>query len=176
MVIPLQTLLRGYLPTFVLALCWRLFMSLNPLVAAVGGLVVVLSLWVADHSVQVKKQAQQESASLADELEVQRAHVAGLAIALRDQSAIRTVLSEMNTRLNQAQSTLAGQTAHINRSLAELKRSDEQITAYLASPVPGALGLRYARTETTDPVEYRAGAAGVRADLVPAAGSAGSDR
>lgn len=151
-------------------------MSLNPLVAAVGGLVVVLSLWVADHSVQVKKQAQQESASLADELEVQTAHVAGLIIALRDQSAIRTVLSEMNTRLNQTQSTLAGQTAHINRSLAELKRSDEQITAYLASPVPGALGLRYARTETTDPVEYRAGAAGVRADLVPTAGSAGSYR
>lgn len=151
-------------------------MSLNPLVAAVGGLVVVLSLWFADHSRQVKEQALQANAGFVEQNAALIAHSNELASALRDQAAVRAVLSDMNTRLNQTQSTLAGQTAHLNRSLAELKRSDEQITAYLASPVPGALGLRYARTETTDPVEYRAGAAGVRADLVPTAGSASSDR
>ena len=151
-------------------------MSFNPWVAAGGGLVVVLSLWFADHSRQVKEQALQANAGLVEQNAALIAHGNELASALRDQAAVRAVLSDMNTRLNQTQSTLAGQTAQLNRSLAELKRSDEQITAYLASPVPGALGLRYARTETTDPVEYRAGAAGVRADLVPSAGSAGSDR
>ena len=151
-------------------------MSFNPWVAAGGGLVVVLSLWFADHSSQVKDQAVQASAAFKEQNAALVAHSNKLAFALADQAAVRDALSEMNTRLNQTQSTLSVQTGQISRSLAELKRNNEQITTYLASPVPGALGLRYARTETTDPVEYRASAAGVRADLVPSAGSAGSDR
>ena len=151
-------------------------MSFNPLVAAGGGLVVVLSLWFADHSLQLKKQAMQANATFEQRNTELEAQAKDLRFALADRAAVQVVLGELNTRLNQTQSTLSVQTGQINRSLAELKRSDEQITAYLARPVPGALGLRYARTETTDPVEYRASAAGVRADLVPSAGSAGSDR
>lgn len=151
-------------------------MSVNPWMAASGGLVVVLSLWLADHSWQVKEQAMQANAGFVEQNDALISHVNELAVALHDQAALRTVLSDMNTRLNQTQSTLSVQTGQINRSLAELKRNNEQITTYLASPVPSALGLRYARTETTDPVEYRASAASVRADAVPASGSSGSDR
>lgn len=151
-------------------------MSLNPLVAAVGGLVVVLSLWFADHSLQVKDQAIQANAAFKEQNAALVSHSSKLAFALADQAAVRDALSEMNVRLNQTQSTLSVQTGQISRSLAELKRNNEQITAYLASPVPGALGLRYARTETTDPVEYRSGAVGVRVDPVSASGSPGTDR
>lgn len=140
-----------------------------------AGLVVVSALWFADHSYQVKEQAMQANAGFVEQNGALVAHVNELAVALRDQAAVRTVLGDMNTRLNQTQSTLAGQSAQLNRSLAELKRSDEQITAYLAAPVPGALGVRYARPETTDPVEYRA-AASVRTEPVPPAGSTGADR
>ena len=151
-------------------------MSFNPWVAAGGGLVVVLSLWFADHSLQVKDQAVQASAAFKEQNAALVAHSNKLAFALADQAAVRDALSEMNTRLNQTQSTLSVQTGQINRSLAELKRDNEQITTYLASPVPSAIGVRYARTETTDPVEYRARAASVRTDVVPSSGPSASDR
>lgn len=151
-------------------------MSFNPWVAAGGGLVVVLSLWFADHSLQIKDQAVQDNAALAEQNAALVKHSNRLAFALADQAAVRDALSEMNTRLNQTQSTLSVQTGQINRSLAELKRDNEQITTYLASPVPSAIGVRYARTETTDPVEYRARAASVRADVVPSSGPSASDR
>lgn len=151
-------------------------MSFNPWVAAGGGLVVVLSLWFADHSLQIKDQAVQDNAALAEQNTALVKHSNRLAFALADQAAVRDALSEMNRRLNQTQSTLSVQTGQINRSLAELKRDNEQITTYLASPVPSAIGVRYARTETTDPVEYRASAASVRADVVPSSGPSASDR
>ena len=151
-------------------------MSFNPWVAAGGGLVVVLSLWFADHSLQIKDQAVQDSVALAEQNAALVKHSNGLAFALADQAAVRDALSEMNTRLNQTQSTISVQTGQINRSLAELKRDNEQITTYLASPVPSAISVRYARTETTDPVEYRARAASVRADVVPSSGPSASDR
>ncbi|OZY31071.1 hypothetical protein [Pseudomonas lundensis] len=149
---------------------------MNPFAVAVGGLVVVCSLWVADHSYQVKEQAIQANAGFVEQNAALVSHANELAVALRDQAAVRAVLGDMSTRLNQTQSTLAGQTAQLNRSLAELKRTDEQITAYLAAPIPRALGVRYARTETTDPVEYRGAAIGVRVDPVPSAGASGADR
>jgi ABC-type transporter Mla subunit MlaD len=149
---------------------------MNLFAAALGGFVVVCSLWLADHSYQVKEQAMQANADFAEQNAALLSHVNELAVALRDQAAVRTVLSDMSRRLNQTQSTLAGQTAQLNRSLAELKRTDEQITAYLAAPIPGALGVRYARAETTDPIEYRGAAIGVRIDPVPSAGSPGAGR
>lgn len=151
-------------------------MSLNPLAAGVGGLVVVFSLWFADHAYQVQKQAMQANSDFAAQNGVLSARVDELALALRERAAVMVVLSDMSIRLSQTQSTLVGQTAQLNRSLLELKRSDEKVTAYLAGPVPGALGLRYVRAETTDPVEYRASAAGVRVEPVPSPSPSGADR
>lgn len=144
-------------------------MSVENFAIAGLGLMVVLSMWSADHSKQLKNQALKDNAVLVarvDELD---------AAALR-QTSLLAVLSHMNQKLNQTQSTLSVQTSQISRSLAELKRNDEKITTYLADPVPGAIGLRYARTETTDPVEYRSSAAGVRTDIVPSAGPPGPAR
>lgn len=151
---------------------------MNPLGIApiLGGLVVVCALWFADHSYQVKEQAMQANAGFAEQNAALVSHVSELAVALRDQAAVRAVLGDMSTRLNQTQSTLSGQTAQITRSLAELKRTDEQITAYLAAPIPRAIGVRYARAETTDPVEYRSAAIGLRVDPVPSARASSADR
>ena len=50
---------------------------------------------------------------------------------------------------------LAAQSAALGRDLQELKRNDQAITAYLTDPVPAAVGLRWVRSESTDPLSYR---------------------
>lgn len=150
-------------------------MSLNPWMAAGGGLVVVLSLWFADHSAQVTKLALEQNTELKKDVGAIAAHSNVLAKALHDQAALRTVLGEISRQTRQTQSTLDGQTAQLNRDLAELKRNDKEVSSYLAGLVPAAVGLRYARPETTDPVAYRAGAAAsLRAGAVSPAGSPGT--
>lgn len=144
--------------------------------AAVGGLVVVVSLWAVDHSAQVKEQALKDRDTVAEQNLALKARNDDLSAALLDQASISIALGVIGAELNKTQSVLTGQTAQLNRSLVEMKRSNEQIAAYLASPVPVALGLRYARTETTDPVEYRAAASRVRVDPVSSAGASSSDR
>lgn len=146
---------------------------MNLFAAALGGVVVVCSLWLADHSYQVKEQAMQANAGFAEQNTALVSHINELAVALRDQAAVRTVLGEISRQTRQTQSTLDGQTAQLNRDLAELKRNDKETATYLAGLVPAALGLRYARPATSDPVVYRAdAAASLRAGVVPPAGSA----
>lgn len=62
---------------------------------------------------------------------------------------------------------LDAQSAAISQSLEELKRNDQTIRSYLDSPVPAAVGVRWQRAESTDPITYRSGS--VRADAVPSA-------
>lgn len=143
------------------------------LTACLGSaLVVVGALWVSDHSAQVTKLAMEQNATLRKAVQVSEANNATLATALRDQQALRVVLGLIDTRTRSIYSTLDGQAAQLNRSLAELKRTDEKTNAYLADLIPGALGMRYARPATTDPVAYRAGAAVMQPGAVPPAGSA----
>ena len=148
-------------------------MNAYGLVGTLGaGLVVVCALWVADHSYQVKEQAMQANAGFVEQNAALLSHINELAVTLRDQAALRVVLAQIETRTRATQSTLEGQTVQLNRSLAELKRTDEKTNAYLADLIPGALGVRYARPETTDPVAYRAAAAVVQPGAVSSAGSA----
>lgn len=129
-----------------------------------AALVVVGSLWFADHALQ----SNVRYAEVNEELAGQRD---GLIEALHDMGDVRTALSNIERNTRAINSTLDGQTAQLNRNLAELKRTDEKTNAYLAELVPVALGLRYQRPETTDPVAYRAGAV-VQPGAVSPAGSA----
>ena len=84
---------------------------------------------------------------------------------------MREALDKIDHQTRSINTVLDGQAAQLNRSLAELRRTDEKTNAYLAALIPGALGLRYARPETTDPVAYRAGAV-LQSGAVSSTGSA----
>jgi len=129
-----------------------------------AGLVVGASLWFADHALQNNMRLTEANEGMAREL-------VALATALDSQAVLREALDKIDRQTRAINSTLDGQTAQLNRNLAELKRTDEKTNAYLAELVPVALGLRYARPETTDPVAYRAGAV-LQPGAVPPAGSA----
>lgn len=127
-------------------------------------LIVSCSLWFADHAMQANVLLTEANEGLAQQR-------AALAKALGDQASLRSVLDKIDRQTRSINSVLAGQTAQLNRNLAELKRTDEKTNAYLAELVPVALGMRYARPETNDPVAYRAGAV-VQPGAVSPAGSA----
>ena len=129
-----------------------------------AALIVSCSLWFADHAMQANVLLTEANEGLAQQR-------AALAKALGDQASLRSVLDKIDRQTRSTNTVLAGQTAQLNRNLAELKRTDEKTNAYLAELVPVALGLRYARPETTDPVAYRVGAV-VQPGAVSPAGSA----
>ncbi len=135
--------------------------GLSPWLAA--ALVSVISLWTADHYRQSSVQASAAYTDLVAERD-------GLVDLLRSQLMLRESIDKIDRQTRTIAATLDGQTAQLNRNLAELKRTDEKTNAYLAELIPAALGLRYARPETTDPVAYRAGAV-VQPGAVPASGS-----
>lgn len=134
--------------------------GLSPWLAA--ALVSVLSLWTADHYRQSSDRVSAAYADLAAERD-------GLVDLLRGQVVLRESLDKIDRQTRAITSALDGQTAQLNRNLVEMKRTDEKARAYLAELIPVALGLRYARPETTDPVAYRAGAV-VQPGAVPASG------
>lgn len=123
-----------------------------------AALVVVLSLWAADHYRQSEEAAQQKVSTLASDVETLTAHNAMLAQALTDRTVVQEQLAQVSHATRQMDNTLATQSAQFNRNFDELKRYDQAIADYLRHPVPAALGMRYARPETTDPVAYRAAA------------------
>ena len=129
-----------------------------------AALIVSCSLWFADHAMQANVLLTEANEGLAQQR-------AALAKALGDQASLRSVLDKIDRQTRSINYVLDGQTAQLNRNLAELKRTDEKTNAYLAELVPVALGLRYARPETNDPVAYRAGAV-VQPGAVSPAGSA----
>ena len=131
---------------------------------ALAGLVSVFSLWFADHAMQESDRVVELNRGLARELY-------GMTSALESQAVLREALDKIDHQTRSINTVLDGQAAQLNRSLAELRRTDEKTNAYLAALIPGALGLRYARPETTDPVAYRAGAV-LQPGAVSSAGSA----
>lgn len=79
-------------------------------------------------------------------------------------------LADIERRMQQLGQTVTRNASAHTRALEELKRNDQAIADYLASPVPSALGRLYERPETTDPAAYRA-PDGVQPGAVPATGS-----
>lgn len=124
--------------------------------------VVVSALWFADHWRQESVRADAAYADVA----ASRDEVVEV---LRGQLVLRESLDKIDRQTLAITNALDGQTAQLNRNLVEMKRTDEKARAYLAELIPVALGLRYARPETTDPVAYRAGAV-VQPGVVPASG------
>lgn len=134
-------------------------------------IVGILSFWQWDHgalSVAVVEQQRDTS----------QAKVAGLegtnktlTQALLDKSALETALNEIRVEARKTRAVLDGQTSQIRQDITELKRTDADVKAYLSGSVPAALGVRYARPATTDPVAWRAGSTqGLRPGAVPATG------
>jgi hypothetical protein len=146
-------------------------MSFSPW-AAVGGLIVVLSLWSADHSRLSRDAALEARDALMsrwNDLADDRAY---LELELENRTQLQKRLAEISRATQQLSSALDGQTALINRNLSEIKRNDKAVFDYLRGAVPVALGMRYARPETTDPAQWRAAAAaGVHPDSVSPAGA-----
>lgn len=137
-------------------------------VAALG---MLLGLWFADHSKQLAAQAQADAKGFQDRAQQLEAHNEGLARELASRQILDARLGEIERNSKQLNLTLNTQTSLIQRNFTELKRNDEEVAAYLANPVPAALGLRYARPDTTDPSAYRAaGAPGVQPGGLPSAG------
>lgn len=81
-------------------------------------------------------------------------------------------LAEIEHRLQQLGQTVNRNTSAQSAAFEELKRNDRVIAAYLAGPVPGALGRLYERPETTGPAAWNA-PHGVLPGAVRAAGAAG---
>lgn len=80
-------------------------------------------------------------------------------------------LGRVELQMQQLSQTIQRNAANHNRALEELKRNDQAIVDYLAQPVPVAIGLLYARPETTDPGAYTAPPA-VQSGAVPAPAAA----
>jgi hypothetical protein len=137
-----------------------------------SALVVVVSLWAADHYRQSENAAQQKVDTLAKNVSTLTERNELLAQALNDRTLVQEQLAQVSQATRLLNNTLATQSVQINRNFEELKRNDKAITDYFRLPVPTALGLRYARPATTDPVAYRAAATGLReSGAVPAAGA-----
>lgn len=144
-------------------------MSVNPWLAAGGALVVVGALWFADHSLQENERLVELNHGLAREL-------FAMTKALDSQTVLREALDKIDQHTRLTNVALDRQTAQMNLNLAELKRTNEEVRAYLDSPVPAAIGVRHARPETTDPVAYRASAVMQPGTVSPAGPSGVGDQ
>jgi hypothetical protein len=147
---------------------------MNSLGLAAGGagvLVVVLSLWSLDHAQMARDAALTKADELVQDNDALVAHNEVLASALADRAALQEQLTQVSRATQRLNTTLDTQSSLINRNLEELKRNDKAISDYLRQPVPTAIGMRYARPETTDPAAYRAGAASVQPGAVSSPGA-----
>jgi len=143
---------------------------MNTVTWAVGlAFVVVLSLWSVDHTRQSEAAAQKKAAVLEEERDRLAAYNTDLSAALTSQAVLQDQITEISRATQQLNTNLSKQATFINRKFEELKRNDKQIADYLGGAVPGDLGMQYARPDTTDPIAYRAGAAGVLSSSMPAA-------
>jgi hypothetical protein len=149
---------------------------MNTLGLTAGGaavLVVVLSLWSLDHAQMARDAALGDVETLTQANGTLKDHNDALASALADRTELQKQLTDVSRTTQRLNITLDTQSDLINRNFAELKRNDKEISDYLGGVVPAALGMRYARPETTDPAAYRAAAAGVQPGAVPAARTPG---
>lgn len=120
-------------------------------------------------------------------------HQAAEVLRLQDANGDQADLIQQQTATLQAQQDLDGRVTGLEKAtrdlsqtliaqgrqrraeFLELKANDQDVRAYLAIPVPGPLGLQYARPETTYPLAWRQGAR-VPADAVPTARPQGASQ
>ncbi|QLG96723.1 hypothetical protein HZF02_32925 (plasmid) [Pseudomonas yamanorum] len=149
---------------------------MNTVTWAVGlAFVVILSLWSADHMRQSEAAAVKRADTLEEERDRLAAYNTDLSAALTSQAVLQSQITEISRATQLLNTNLNKQSTFINRNFEELKRNDKQIADYLGGSVPGDLGVQYARPETTDPLAYRAGAAGVLPGPVSASKSTATE-
>lgn len=91
--------------------------------------------------------------------------------ALSSIQLLQRDVAAISSATRATQQALDAQSSVMGNALKELKRNDQAVRDYLNSPVPAAIGLRWKRAESTDPLTYRP-AGSVRPDTVPTTGSA----
>lgn len=147
------------------AVGWQRIALLLVLAAAAAG----VTWWGMAPRVELQEQragtAEQRLAESQAMVELQAGVLAGQQQLLGD-------LADIERRMQQLGQTVTRNASHQAKALEELKRNDQAIADYLASPVPAALGRLYQRPETTDPAAYRA-PDGVQSGAVPAPGAVG---
>lgn len=145
----------------------RMWVALGLLVALVAG--TAGATWWA---ISPRIELQSTRADRAErDLDSERELTALQARLLEAQQADFERLGRVELQMQQLGQTIQRNAANHNRALEELKRNDQTIVDYLAQPVHGALGVLYARPETTDPGAYTAPPA-VQPGAVPAASQA----
>lgn len=130
------------------------------------------ALWAVDHTRGENARQADQITSLQRDASRDQQLIADQAKALAGQQALQGELSKISAATRKTEQALARQSAQLARDLEELKRTDETVEPYLRGLVPVAVGLRYERPETTDPLAYRQGG-GVRTGAVPAVGAPG---
>lgn len=131
----------------------------------------LLSFWQWDHgSLSAAALAQQRDASQAKVASLEGTNKT-LSQALLDRAELEATLNDIRVEARKTRAALDGQTSQMRQDITELKRTDADVKAYLSGSVPAALGLRYARPSTVDPVAWRSGSTqGLRSGAVPATG------
>lgn len=135
----------------------------------VGALVVAgaLAFWRWEVAATERDAARLQVEQMRERMTEQARELEQLAVALELEYIRAGRLVEVEQGIESLRQTLVAQGAEHRAGLEELKRNDEDVRDYLRGLVPGALGVRYARPETTDPASYR-GSAPVPPGAVPA--------
>lgn len=133
---------------------------------------IVLALWAVDHYRQEKNAAIETAGRFSDDLQKITGHYNDLAREMEKWTELADQVAEITKGTKRLSLTIDSQTSLLSRNFAELKRNDQAVAGYLGISVPAALGVRYARPETTDPAAYRAAATGMQPGAVPSSGAA----
>lgn len=130
--------------------------------------------WRYDVAATERDAATARAESLKADNDEQAGQLQQYAAELRAQQDRAERLAEIERDMRTIRQTIASQTEAQRAGFEELKRNDQAVRDYLRGRVPDALGVRYQRSETTDPAAYRRAGDGVPAGAVPTAGPEGT--
>lgn len=99
--------------------------------------------------------------------EISKTTIASQAAALSGIKQLQQLVDNLNTHSLAAFQSIGAGTADLAIELQELKRYDQNVAEYLRSAVPVAVGVRWQRSATTDPSNYRQAGGAMPANAVP---------
>jgi len=137
-------------------------------------LVAALALWRIEVFDSARALAEQDSSNVGDQLVAEQLRTAEQAGVIADQRAQLKQAQTADRLFRSLAQTIARDGDVTRNALQELKENDQAIADYLAGAVPPAYGVQFARPETTDPTQYKPGAALPPGGLPPAGTSAGA--
>jgi hypothetical protein len=137
-------------------------------------LVAVLALWRIEAVDSARALAEQASSDVGDQLIAEQLRVEEQVGVIADQRAQLKQAQTADRLFRSLAQTIARDGDVTRNALQELKENDQAIADYLAGAVPAAYGVQFARPETTDPAQYKPGAALPPGGLPPAGTPAGA--